>query len=482
MSIPELQGCEAVTLEEMLDAREKRVLRQQKLFQKYGGTLICLTLNIAGPYKMFPLALQTFREAILQISERLSAEHTAIHHFEKQIRKTGAEAFFCVQKDACILKQWMTELEEFCPLGRLWDIDVLKEDGTKVSRRDIGYPERRCFICSQPAAECARSRAHSAKTLTKCTISLMRRYFSEKLGERIAACAARALLYEVAVTPKPGLVDRDNNGSHADMDFFLFIDSTTALLPYFRKAAQLGFRFSGAPDQLLSCLRKQGLEAEKAMLSATRGINTHKGAIFLLGILSAAAGVLFHQGKPLTENHLFSMSAKIAAPALDDFEGVTAENAKTSGERLYAQHGITGARGEAASGFPSVKRFALPILRKYLNLGNSKDEAGTIALLYLMGNVCDSTTFHRSDIRTQQKLCSDIKKILTQKRTPAEKTAAAWQLDALMQKQGLSAGGCADLLAVAWQVLFLENLWREPITESTQYAILSSALRPAASF
>ena len=479
MMIPELSGCEPVALEEMLDAREARVRRQQQLLKQLKGSLICLTLNIAGPYKAFPLALQTFREAVSQITELLQEKKTPVVHFEQQLNKTGPTAFFSVQEDARKVKQWMTRLEEGCTLGRIFDIDVLKSDGSKISRVEVGFAERICLICNQAAAVCARSRAHTVDKLTVHTISVMKRYFEKTVCDRIAACAIRALLYEVAVTPKPGLVDRGNNGSHQDMDFYLFLDSTAALLPYFRESARLGFRFAGTPAELFSKLRLLGVEAERAMHAATNGVNTHKGAIFLLGILVAAGGRLLREGQQMSEEKMFSLSAQIAACALDDFKTITAQSAKTAGERLFIQYGLTGVRGEAAGGFPSVKDFALPVLKKTLADGYSKDEAGTAALLSLMANVSDSTLIHRSSLSVQHKFSQVIGRLLQRRQTVQEQTAAAWQLDTFMRQQNLSAGGCADLLACAWLTLFLEDIWKIPAGSTTAYTVFRSAIGSA---
>lgn len=476
MMIPELIGCEPVALEEMLDAREARVRCQQQLLKQWQGSLICLTLNIAGPYKAFPLAIQTFREAVSQITGLLQEKKMSVAHFEQQLDKTGPTAFFSVQEDARKIKQWMTRLEEECPLGRLFDIDVLKPDGGKISRREIGCAERKCLICDQAAAVCARSRAHTVDRLAVHTVSIMKRYFGETVCDRIAACAVRALLYEVAVTPKPGLVDRNNNGSHQDMDFYLFLDSTAALLPYFRESARLGFRFAGTPAELFSKLRILGVEAERAMHAATNGVNTHKGAIFLLGILVAAGGRLLREGQLITEEMLFPLSAQIAASSLEDFKTITAENARTSGERLFTQYGLTGVRGEASGGFPSVKNFALPALRNTLADGYGKDEAGTVALLSLMANVSDSTLIHRSSLNIQHKFSQVIRKLMQRRQTVQERISAAWQLDSFMRQQNLSAGGCADLLACAWLTLFLEDIWKQPAGSTTAYAIFHTTV------
>ncbi len=106
-------------------------------------------------------------------------------------------------------------------------------------------------------------------------------------------------MYEVCTTPKPGLVDRHNNGSHRDMDLFTFLDSTTALLPYWHQAVSIGQETAGLlPEETFARLREAGLAAERAMFRATGGVNTHKGAVFSLGCVLGAAGRLWTRRGP----------------------------------------------------------------------------------------------------------------------------------------------------------------------------------------
>lgn len=118
-----------------------------------------------------------------------------------------------------------------------------------------------------------------------------------KLSEYISLSATTALLYEVSAAPKPGLVDRFNQGAHKDMDFFSFMASSAALSPYFHRCAEKGAEFAEAcdskPKLLFESLRPLGITAEKAMYEAAGGANTHKGLIFSIGIISAAAAFCY---------------------------------------------------------------------------------------------------------------------------------------------------------------------------------------------
>lgn len=131
------------------------------------------------------------------------------------------------------------------------------------------------------------------------TAKLFHEFFRDRAADQAASAAVRGLLYEVSTTPKPGLVDRNNSGSHKDMDFFTFLDSSASLIPWFREFFCLGWDHSSESDrQLFERLRYAGQRAEAAMFSATGGINTHKGLVFASAILCGALGKV-HAGQEL---------------------------------------------------------------------------------------------------------------------------------------------------------------------------------------
>lgn len=114
-----------------------------------------------------------------------------------------------------------------------------------------------------------------------------------EISGKLEKTALLSLLLEVSSSPKPGLVDRFNCGAHRDMDFFTFMESSAALSGYFVKCALLGTEFQGDhPKELFRRLRPVGIAAERTMFQATGGVNTHKGLVFSLGILCAAAAHL----------------------------------------------------------------------------------------------------------------------------------------------------------------------------------------------
>jgi holo-ACP synthase/triphosphoribosyl-dephospho-CoA synthase len=276
------------------------------------------------------------------------------------------------------------------------------------------------------------------------------------LADRIANCSCRALLYEVSTTPKPGLVDRDNSGAHKDMDFFTFVDSTAALIPYFRDAAICGMtNRSEAPENVFQRIRHLGIIAEESMFQATKGINTHKGLIFSLGVICGSAGWLYGNGYEVSPESVCRVSTEMLKDIVHDFDGITEDNAVTYGEVLYAKYGIKGIRGEAGTGFPSVINYGLPALKQKLKEGKSLNDAGVYTLLTLMAHVTDTNVITRSNKKRQEELSLEIKELIERKQEITLEEVV--MLDRQLTNENISPGGSADLLALTFFFYFMEQ-------------------------
>ena len=132
---------------------------------------------------------------------------------------------------------------------------------------------------------------------------------------------------------------------------------------------------------------------------------------------------------------------------------ITPENARTAGERLYAQHGITGIRGQAEQGFPAVLSHGLPVLRQGLAMDLSMDRAGCAALLSMLTATDDTNLIHRSNRDLQLAIQTHLRNLLAQ--TPYPEESDLWELDQEFVKHHLSPGGSADLLALCLFLHFL---------------------------
>ena len=199
--------------------------------------------------------------------------------------------------------------------------------------------------------------------------------FTPKAGR----LAVLALCEEARTAPKPGLVDPFHTGAHMDMDYTLLLRSARCLEQYFQACFRVGSDFSGDdPAEIFTSLRLLGREAEKKMFAVTAGVNTHKGAIFSLGLLAAAAGLIYYSKFPEKFRKTNSdpaeticlLAGKICAGIVErDLLCRTAASvshdcaALTAGEMLFQKMGVTGIRGEAENGFPVLRTRILPILR-----------------------------------------------------------------------------------------------------------------------
>lgn len=442
---------ENILLTEILDAREKRVQKQKQLLEKFQRPLLCFTMNIPGPVKLDRDVSIGFFVGNKLLADALS--RCRVLHMEQNRLITGCEGYYVVDLPARKLKELAVELEEIEPIGRLFDLDVLDVDGRKISREELGLPRRMCLLCEEDAVVCAGRRTHKLEELTDRVGFLLYITARRELCEYVAARAYFALQQEVSTTPKPGLVDRNNRGSHRDMGPKEFFASAVALRPFFCRFAETGFLTrDAAPEETFRQLRGIGLEAEAAMLKATRGVNTHKGAIFSLGLLCAACGRLDpYDWRP--EVLLGECAKMVIGLCEKDFAGVTSETAKTAGERLYAKYGVTGVRGQAEAGFPAVLQVGLPVFRDGLKKGLSENDAGAVTLLHLLAAADDTNLIARSDRDTQLAVKDQVADILSKNPYPTMEEIG--KLDEEFIRKNLSPGGSADLLAMTIFLYFL---------------------------
>lgn len=441
----------SVSLQEILDAREARVQRQKALLAEYQKPIISFTMNIPGPVKLDRDVSIGFFVGCRLLRDALAGK---ILFAEEHREETGCQAFYVVDMAAKELKALTIDLEDGDSVGRLFDMDVIDTDGTKLSREDLGYPRRGCLICMEDAAVCARSRAHSVQELRDRTDFLLYLAARQHMAEYIAVRAYLALLQEVKTTPKPGLVDRRNSGAHKDMDMRHFFASANALRPFFCRFAEQGYLTRDLkPEETFRQIRSIGQEAEQAMLDATHGVNTHKGAIFTMGLLCAACGRLGPE-KWQADRILAEVAAMTAGVVEKDFAGITVETAKTAGERLYAKHGITGIRGQAEKGFPAVKDVRLPILKEGLKRELSLNDAGAVTLLHLLTVTEDTNIINRTDIGTNESVHLEMSALLQKDPFPDLDVIEA--LDDDFIRRNISPGGTADLLAACYFLFFLK--------------------------
>lgn len=454
-----------VSLEEILNARENRVKIQQKMLQKAPTCLLSFTLNIPGPVKVFPYTKWAYEVGSSIISKGVSLLNgDVLEQFEAK-NETGWDGFFALNLPPEEIKTYLLEQEEHHPLGRLFDFDVLRTDGSKLSRQELGFPERTCLLCGNPAFLCGRSRTHSAQELLAKEIELMENFFISRLSNHIGLLMQKALFYEVNTSLKPGLVDRLHNGSHKDMGLSTFINSAYSLSDYFCQCVKEGLSCDCSKKDLpllFQKLRSIGKQAEKTMLFATQGINTHKGIIFSGGILCAAIGYYISTNSKdiSSENFLLSLPeiCRCMLPELlSDYLTLTPDTAKTNGEKLYLKYKITGIRGEAKEGFPLLFNVGFPLFQAVLKKGFSLWQAGLITLLHYIACTEDTNLIIRSDYQLACKIQKNLQQFLAHA-TYEKQLSILPKLDAFFVSRNISPGGSADMLALTYFLYFIQNI------------------------
>lgn len=266
-------------------------------------------------------------------------------------------------------------------------------------------------------------------------------------ADLIDAHALAGLRDELMLEHKPGLVTPTACGSHADMDVHTFDASIAALRGYFGDCVRLG-----ANDCSFRALQSRGQRAEQAMFAATGGINTHKGAIFTLGLLSAAAGWQFRRHGSVRAKLLGCVVAQrwgaemaIAAAALD----ITSD--MTNGRRVRTETGLPGAREQAIAGFPVLGGTTCRELRAALRRGADRERAGLHALLSTMAALPDTNLVHRGGLAGLAWAQAQAHDFLAQGGVfTADWCSRLRSLCAAFEARWLSPGGSADLLAAAW--------------------------------
>jgi triphosphoribosyl-dephospho-CoA synthase len=256
----------------------------------------------------------------------------------------------------------------------------------------------------------------------------------------VARHAVRSLYQELALYPKPGLVSLVDTGSHEDMDASTFVRSLFSLRRYF-----LDIALAGAGGADFAVLRRLGIEAERRMLAATGGINTHRGAIFSLGLLCASAGrSRLDVGQGWQPDRLRATLVACWGEALAGHRGGTASN----GSVVRARHAAPGAREQAAAGFPAIFELALPTLRRTLAAGRGLRCARIDTLFMLMARMSDTNVYHRGGAEGARIVRDTSMRFLERGGT----AAVGWEEDAVAAHRRfvahrLSPGGAADLLA-----------------------------------
>ncbi len=422
---------------------------------------VSLSLNIPGFPKSNSTAKLFFQLCLDDLKRRFKIYNIDILDVN-EIRIIDAAGDFSLipfRKGAISLqevKQICEAFEESHPLGRFVDVDLNDENGDTIS----SGKSKLCFFChARPAAECRRRNSHDTGQVRSFMFEKMAEYCLQQreneLVTRISILATRAILREISLTPKPGLVDKFSNGSHSDMSYQTFIDSSAAISGWFGEMIRAGFHYHEADlSRALPVIRDIGLRMESAMFGVTKNVNTQKGIIFLFGLSLFACGKIYSQAERF-EPDLFRTIIKDICKDMVSKELGSFETASSHGEKMYHQYGLSGARGEAESGFNTVFEYGLPRLE---STSEVDDNRLIKCFLAIASRNNDTNVVFRSDpevLAAFQESCrialEDFNDVNYSRVIEFCKT------------ENISPGGSADLLAVTILVWLIRSEGRTRI-------------------
>jgi triphosphoribosyl-dephospho-CoA synthase len=272
----------------------------------------------------------------------------------------------------------------------------------------------------------------------------------KKLAREMARMAVRALYFEVKSYPKPGLVSFVDSGAHTDMNGETFYRSLFSLRHYFYRLV-----IQGLLDTQFNCLKTISLHAEEKMLNATQGINTHRGALFALGLFCISSARLLKKGMSFSTEELHMQMKSDWQVSLENHQG----NEKSNGNHVLkalADKKIIGAKEMAILGYPLVFK-KLSDFIEFFDEHKCMNRSGLYIYLYLLTNIDDTNILHRKGWETLQ-LAKEKAHNILKVSCVKEREKQAIQLHHYFSKQGISPGGVGDLMGV---FIFLGQLFSE---------------------
>lgn len=268
------------------------------------------------------------------------------------------------------------------------------------------------------------------------------------LSEHLANLAVDALMDEANLSPKPALVDRRGNGAHTDLHLGLMHASALSLWPTFKLMAEAAAQFRTVGQPLREELGRLGREGEAAMLHTTGGVNTHRGAIWALGLLVTAAAL------DVNDCTSAAICQRAAHLALIEDRHVVASN--SHGSIVAQRYGAMGAREQAQQGFPAVTNVALPQLQRSRAAGSGEQNARLDALLAIMTTLADTCVLYRAGPEGLQTTQLGAQRVLDAGGSASlAGRRELHELDKQLLALNASPGGAADLLAAC---LFIDGL------------------------
>jgi triphosphoribosyl-dephospho-CoA synthase len=480
---------------QLLSARDARAAVVARLAHGLPPTrsLVFLSLNVPGEHKTSARLDRLFGRARAALitpeirPDRISLRGAWVAEEGRDV--LGPWAAVTCEETPAAAKHWCMAVEEALSAGRLVDLDVFGGDGRQADRRSLGLPARRCLVCEQAAVDCIRAGRHAIEDLHGAVGSLLHDAECQSLADTLVQSAR----VELELTPKPGLVDRQDNGSHPDLSYELMSRSIDLLPEYYDElirlarprakryggSAEAGQRRTGLPCPVdLDACVAAGRRAEERMAAAI-GSNSHRGYIFLSGLVllgfaederdedgkrPASAGLRGGRRNAAREggDACPAPEADERAPGAavstlqDSIAGIARQiltprqpaPGRTHGADLRARLGIGGIHAEALAGLPSVFAHGLPALGQAVARFGDTDGARHYLMAVLMTRVEDTTALHRCGAEGLARLRRDGRRIVAAMDGGDDYLALIAQINQEYRAARLTMGGVADCLAI----------------------------------
>ncbi|MBZ7976222.1 triphosphoribosyl-dephospho-CoA synthase [Campylobacter sp. RM12637] len=422
-------------LQLVLEQKEKRFNARLEYENIYKTPVICFSLNLPYMYKIANIS-EVKELFLFGINEVLSLENIINY----SVNLDELFCLFAIDDEALNIKKLTISLENKYNFSRLFDFDVYFNNET-IKLRNAG---RKCFLCDELAIVCQRNNTHTKSSIYKKLDELFDDFYvhiciNKSIKNNFSKAALKALLYEVSLSPKIGLVDRFSSNSHNDMNFYTFLDSVSELREYFDSFYTLA-KLSKRNDFIR--LKKIGQIAEKSMFNATNNINTHKGALFLFAIM------IFACSKSEDELSLENISKITKDLCVNLCQNELNNNLNSIGGICFQRFGIKGIRDEVEKGFINTfKAF------KFYQTFEIKNDISLLkTLFYIVYLIDDTSLIKRLNYNYDNYLQVKNTCLKLSKYDDSKIIKIINKLNNLYSSKNISFGGSADVLSL---IIFL---------------------------
>ena len=426
----------------LLEKREKTDFFEKEILSRFPfKTLVVIRANMPGGKKG---SIES-NWIVYRIFWECKKKMAPLKIFHSYTDEEGLIFFLIVDAPPLEVKALSIKIEDDESLGRLADIDVLTAEKL-FSRNDFSQENKRrkCFLCEKDAVICARSRAHSQKEIMDFILKKVHEDWSNDgdIFELLGNLTESSLLAELCRPLGFGCVTANSQGSHRDMDFLLMLEC----IPLIGNAIK---NLSEKDCESFEALREYGKKQEKKLFDLTGGVNTYKGALFLLLILNACTFRIIKEKKAFID--LSKEIADFSLPLKKDFELKACSPASL---QAFNNLGSGGVRGLALSGFAEHFQNWRPLYKKTFSEGGDFVKI----IVKMIESTCDTTIIKRKGEKALLDVQKKAQELLCINDKPAQETSIK-EFSAWCEKNNISTGGTADKIIILYNLVLIREIF-----------------------